>query len=58
MSFQICTTCGNDFSGDDDDLECDECCIDTIQECEDETGHKQTEVVDGDTVCSHCGVIV
>jgi hypothetical protein len=58
MSFQICLECGTDFSGDDEDELCDECAVAEIDECEEETGHAETEIIDGDTVCKNCGVVV
>lgn len=58
MSYQECIECGDDFSGDDDDELCDDCCVASIGECEEETGHAETEMIDGDKVCKNCGVIV
>ena len=58
MSFQICGTCGEDFSGEDDYDDCDECAAEKICECEAKTGHKKTRKSGKYVVCAMCGVLV
>lgn len=58
MSHQICTTCGDDFSGEDEDSECDDCAINTIETCERTTGHLDLVKLEGELVCRHCHVFV
>lgn len=58
MPHQICTDCGKDFAGEDDDGVCDECAIEKIEECAQNTGHQDTETLGDGKVCRGCGVLV